>query len=325
MDYGEILTKAWKTIWKFKVLWIFGILASCGQGGGSGGGGNVQYQMPSSSLPPEIQRLFMAPEYFFREYWWTLVLMCGLICVLVLLSIFLGTIGKIGLVKGTVKADGGAEHLGFGEIWSASLPYFWRVFLLNLLVGLVIFAAVFLFAMIAMMLTVVTLGIALICLIPLFCLIIPVMWAVSVVIEQATVAVVVEDLNVLEGLNRGWNVVKTNWQSMLIMGIVLIFGMAVIGLIIALPVFMVMFGAIIPMTVGGINAFRNGMIFMMVCMCAYMPILILLSGILNAYYHTAWTLTFLRVTGQKPSDRVDVLDIPDSPLPDSPAIEPLNG
>jgi uncharacterized membrane protein YgcG len=38
-NFGEVLTRAWQIIWKHKVLWIFGILAGCGQGGGSGGGG----------------------------------------------------------------------------------------------------------------------------------------------------------------------------------------------------------------------------------------------------------------------------------------------
>ena len=42
IDYGEVLSKAWKIVWKNKILWIFGILASFGQGsgGGSGGGGS---------------------------------------------------------------------------------------------------------------------------------------------------------------------------------------------------------------------------------------------------------------------------------------------
>ena len=40
MDYGEVLSKAWKIIWKHKVLWIFGILASFGQGSGGGSGGS---------------------------------------------------------------------------------------------------------------------------------------------------------------------------------------------------------------------------------------------------------------------------------------------
>jgi hypothetical protein len=29
IDLGEIITKSWKITWKFKVLWIFGILSGC--------------------------------------------------------------------------------------------------------------------------------------------------------------------------------------------------------------------------------------------------------------------------------------------------------
>ncbi len=32
-NFGEVLSRAWQIIWKHKVLWIFGILASCSQGG----------------------------------------------------------------------------------------------------------------------------------------------------------------------------------------------------------------------------------------------------------------------------------------------------
>ena len=39
MDFGEVLTKTWKIIWKYKILWLFGIFASCSGGGGGGGGG----------------------------------------------------------------------------------------------------------------------------------------------------------------------------------------------------------------------------------------------------------------------------------------------
>ena len=41
MDYGEIFSKAWKIIWKYKILWLFGIFASCSGGGGNGGGGGI--------------------------------------------------------------------------------------------------------------------------------------------------------------------------------------------------------------------------------------------------------------------------------------------
>ena len=38
MNYGEVLSRAWQIIWKYKVLWIFGILAGLGSGGGGSGG-----------------------------------------------------------------------------------------------------------------------------------------------------------------------------------------------------------------------------------------------------------------------------------------------
>jgi uncharacterized membrane protein YgcG len=54
-NFGEVLTRAWKIIWKHKILWIFGILASCARGsggGGNGGGGSRNYQTsPGGDMP----------------------------------------------------------------------------------------------------------------------------------------------------------------------------------------------------------------------------------------------------------------------------------
>ena len=55
MDFGEVLTKAWKIVWKFKILWIFGIFAGCGtnSGGSFNGGGAVfkPVERPGFRLP----------------------------------------------------------------------------------------------------------------------------------------------------------------------------------------------------------------------------------------------------------------------------------
>ena len=51
-NFGEVLTRAWQIIWKHKVLWIFGILASCGRGSGGGnGGGGRRRHLGDSKLP----------------------------------------------------------------------------------------------------------------------------------------------------------------------------------------------------------------------------------------------------------------------------------
>ncbi len=59
MDYGWVLKRAWEITWKFKGLWVLGILASCSGGGGGGGGGGgssgTGYQFSGESDPRMLQ------------------------------------------------------------------------------------------------------------------------------------------------------------------------------------------------------------------------------------------------------------------------------
>src|SRR5665647_313475 len=59
MDFGYILKRAWQIIWKFKVLWVFGILASCGQAGTSTGS-NSSYRMSNqgNTVTNQINQFF---------------------------------------------------------------------------------------------------------------------------------------------------------------------------------------------------------------------------------------------------------------------------
>jgi hypothetical protein len=305
MNYGEVLTRAWKIIWKFKVLWIFGILASCGTGSGSGGGNNVSYQFSNGDLPPQVEQFFGNFDRFINDMWWIFGLLICLTCVLVLLAIFLSTIGRIALIKGTFKAEEGAERIGFIELFNLSTPYFWRVFGLSLLLFFVFFVTITFGVLVLMAATILTLGFALICLIPLCCLIIPVMWAIGVILEQAYIAIVVEDRGVLDGLTRGWEVVKTHWEPMLVMGVILIFGAAIIGFIIAMPIFIILFPLFFVLGISGDNSMAP-LAVGGICFLIYLPVLLLAGGILKAYVQSAWTLTFLRVTGRGPNPEAAV-------------------
>jgi hypothetical protein len=320
MNYGEVLSRAWKIVWKFKVLWIFGILASCGTGSGNGGGGNnVSYQFSSGDVPPQFEQFFGNIERFANDLWWIFGLLICMTCVLVLVAIFLSTIGKIALIKGTLKAEEGADRMGFVELFNASTPYFWRVFGLSLLLFFVFFVAVMFGVLVFMAAAMATLGIALICLVPLCCLMIPVMWAVGVILEQAYIAIVVEDRGISDGLARGWEVVKTHWEPMLVMGVILIFGAMIVGLIIAVPMFLIMFPLFFTMGItGGDN--MAPLVIGGMCFLVYLPVLIVAGGILKAYVQSAWTLTFLRVTGRGLTPEPAVLE-PEPPLP---PLEPVN-
>jgi hypothetical protein len=320
MNYGEVLTRAWKIVWKFKVLWIFGILASCGTGSSNGGGGNnVSYQFSNGELPPQVEQFFGNFDRFANDLWWVFALLICLTCVLVLVVIFLSTIGKIALIKGTLKAEEGAERMGFVELFNASTPYFWRVFGLSILLFFVFFVLVMFGVLVFMAATMLTFGIALICLLPLCCLMIPVMWAVSVILEQAYIAIVVEERGIADGLSRGWEVAKSHWEPMLVMGVILILGAMIVGLIIAIPIFLIMFPLFFSLGITGGNN-MTPLVIGGLCFLVYLPALILASGIIKAYVQSAWTLTFLRVTGRGPAPELASTE-PEPPLP---PLEPVN-
>jgi hypothetical protein len=311
MDYGYVLKRAWEIIWKFKVLWIFGILASCGQAASSGSS-NSSYRFSSqdSNLFPQIDRFFAQPDPAIIA----LMIGLGLFFILALIVIFvlLGTIGRVGLIRGAMKAEQGAQRLTFGELWRDGLKYFWRVFGLNLLVGVVIFLVVLALFVPGVILTGITFGLILLCCIPLMCLFIPVMWAVAIVIEQANIALVVENLGILDAIKHGWQVVRKNIGNMVVMSLILFLGVGLIGsLVIGLPFIIVSAPAFIGAFSGTTEALRNGLLISGLLFLVYLPVLLLLSGVLRSYTSSAWTLTYLQLTAQPSQSIIEAPSIPE--------------
>ena len=297
-NFGEVLTRAWQIIWKHKVLWIFGILASCARssGGGSSGGGNSGYRTGSGDTPfstGQFERIMSQIENFLENNWWIIIAVALAIILLSFVLYFLGMMGRIGLIKGAAQADKGAEHLSFGELWAESMPFFWRIFGLNFLIGLAFLVILIPLALFG----IVTAGIGFLCIIPLLCIMIPLGWVVTVIIEQAQNAIVLEDLGILDGLKRGWEIVKSNAVPMIIMGLILAVGGGILGVIVAFPILI----AVIPLVIGA-TALRESLTPLYIaaaCCVAYFPVLIFFNGLLTAYIQTSWTLTYLRLTQPK--------------------------
>lgn len=307
-NFGEVLTRAWQITWKYKVLWIFGILAGCanGGGGGGGGGGNTGFDTGPSDfdVPPELRRFFNQMENFVgwveENLWLFIAIMVLVFLVLFLISVFLGTIGRIGLIKGSFEAERGAEALAFGELFSTSMPYFWRVFGLSFLMGLALFVIIVPLVLISVLSVV-----GLVCLIPIICLFIPIGFAVGIIIEQANRAIVLEDLGIFDGLKRGWEIARANIGPMIIMALIL-FGITFLaGIIIALPIFIVVFPTIFAFAMGEGQSFTPVYIAL-ACICLYVPVSLVLNGVVTTFSQSAWTLTYMRLT-QKP-------ETPESPV-----------
>jgi hypothetical protein len=314
-NFGEVLSRAWQIIWKHKVLWIFGIFAGCSRGSGNfrgntGGGGNGGPGQPN--FPPEVMRVF---EFIQQNLTMIIVLGCILLLVIWAITIFLGTIGKVGLIRGTFQAEGGSEKLIFGQLFSESMPYFWRVFGLSLIVAIpvLVVLAVLIAAGVAFAISASNGNDAarvgffgmLPLLIGCFCLLVPVMFVIGMIIRQAENAIVLEDLRVLPAISRGWEVFRTNLGPIILMAIILAVIGVVVGLVIAIPILAVVVPAAVTFAVGRAQDWTP-MILAGICLVLYIPIAWVLNGILTAYTESAWTLTYMRLTA-KPQDNAPVV------------------
>jgi len=326
MNFGEVLSRAWNIVWKNKVLWIFGILASCGSSYSSNSfrfSGDQQYwQGREFQLPPgwenlERQLNSLQPVAIFTIIG---VLFCVVIF-LAILALLASSLGKIGLVTGTSRADQGTNRQSFGELFDSAKPYFWRVVGLNLVIMV---GAIILLGGIGVFLAIVgvlTLGIGVLCLLPLLCLLIPGFWLLSIVIKQSVITLVLEDLSITDALQRGWQVFRDNIGTMILMGLILDIGLGLIAtLILGLPFFLIVSPLILGFVNGSGDAIRSGWWISGICLVAYIPVLIVLNGILQAYIQSAWTLTYLRLTGSKPENEEVILELDELHPADEPPL-----
>jgi hypothetical protein len=316
MDFGKVLTRAWHIIWNNKIIWLFGIFASCGSQSRFSSSSNYSFDSRSFNgprdvnLPDGLRQFFFNMERFFERTPDDRLLGIGLgilclILVIALIAFLLSVLGRLSVIKGALRADAG-EKLSFSQLWEDGIIYFGRGLVLNLLLALAVFVLGLLFAVAFALIGAFTFGIGLICLLPIICLLIPIGIAYGVYVELANVALVAEDLSVSEAFSRGWNVMRDNLGNIAIMALILVIGGGVLSFIFALPLAAVVVPAFIGFIVNEGRAFGTGLAISAGLLVVAIPLVILLSGILRSYIVSAWTLTYTELSGSAPA----VIDAP---------------
>ncbi len=313
-DFAKVLSRSWQITWKYKVLWIFGMLASCGRGGGGSGGGGNNSGMNYSQDPYSSQDPFnnpMVAQYadfidssvrWLTENMWVIWALVGLFLLIWILQIVLSILGSIGLIRGAYQAETGAEKIAFLDLLRESTGYFWRmlglIFLLTLPIILIVFTMVFL-AVFSMGATAGTSGdgamvggMMILTIFACCCFMFPLLILFGIYTSQATRALVIEDLGVLPSLARGWDVFRSHFWELLIMAVFLFIINLMIGIVIAIPIYIAIFPLSMSLMQGNITSWQP-IIIVGVLILLYSPIAWLLSGISLAYSETAWTLTYL--------------------------------
>ena len=151
MNYGDIIKKAWKSMWKYPVLWIFAILA-----------GQTTIRSLIIILIPHNQPMLALIDDPIRQYLYQvkyqynmnaegiiLYLFFGVMIVLTLIRGLVSMVGSIGLQRGVVNVREG-KKLDFKALFKETQHFFWRMLAFNglsLLLGAILSGPIILVAL----------------------------------------------------------------------------------------------------------------------------------------------------------------------------------
>lgn len=291
MDISAIFKRAWEITWKFKGLWVLGILANC-SGGGTRFSSNVsnlpQYSTGGGEFPQIERWLQSIPE----EIWiaFGIAVVCGLL-LLALGFWVLAAIGNGGLIAGFYMAETG-ETVTLASAFQQGIHYFWKLLVIQLILGLasLVFFVPVIFG--GALLSILTLGIGLICLLPLICLLIPLGIVLTIYTLLTQVALIVEELDIVAAFQRAWEVFRSNLGEVVLMGLILGVGGFVVGLILAIPFILMALPFITGLIVGTEISSVAGFSMTLIGILLYLPILLVASGIMRTFITGSWTLTY---------------------------------
>jgi hypothetical protein len=240
---------------------------------------------------------------WFSENQWVIFALVAVFLFLILLQIFLGTMGTIGLVRGAYHADGGAETLSFGPLFRESLGYFWRMIGLGLVIWLPFFI-IFFGSLLALLFSSIGLGnmgnfdalggAVLLFFVGFCCCMFPVMILLSLYYAQAERALLIDDLGIFAAIQRGWMVFTGNLVALFGIWFILFIVGLLAGILIALPYLIVIMPLMFSFIQGNIQSWQTVINAGIIMLCYY-PIFWFLSGVLRTYTETVWTLTYLEV------------------------------
>lgn len=316
MNHTNILKRAFTITWRYRPLWIFGfLLALCG-GSGSGGG---NFNFPSggsgdgdfgdleglSSSVPEID-----PNLI-------ITIVVAVICLILLLTIisvvvqYVTRTALIGMVRQVEDTAAVTIRDGWRFGWSKRA---WRIFLLNLLVGLPLFIltlGLILMALSPLLLLILdeTASTVLAAVLTIFsCLLVGVLLLIINVIvapiqELAWRRIALTERGVINSLREVVALVRHRLKDVAIIWLLMLgvgFAWGIVSLIVVLPV-----SLIVAALLGGIPA---GLVYLIsqsgwAALIAGVPLallaLILLgsaaTGLFLIYQSSVWTLTYLEL------------------------------
>jgi hypothetical protein len=259
MNHTDLIGRAARVVWRYKVLWLFGILLALTSGGGGSGsgyqfsGGDISERMPSFPGAPWFPGEVMDWSEIAPVIGSFALLCCCLLVILIVVSTIVRYVAKAALYRMVDQV----EETGHAPTWREGFRLGWsnrtfRLWLLELLIGLafVLISLLLLIPVLSPLLLFLTesdglraLGVIMTTLLALGMglLFIVAVAAVSGLQQFWGREVVLADKGIGAAISEGFDLVRRNFKDVFIMwllmlGVGLLFGLAMIpvGLVLIL-------------------------------------------------------------------------------------------
>ena len=317
MDHTKVLKRAWHMVWRYRALWVFGIILALTTGGGGNRGAQYTFrgedfspgrQFGIEEIPPEVVSTLIA-------------IGIGLVCVIAILVVAAAVaryVAETALIRMVDEHEETGEkrsvRQGFRMGWSRTAL---RLFLIDLLIGLpvaVVFILLFLLAAAPLLLwttettaarvigTVATIGLFL--LVVLLAIVVGVVLSVLRRFFRRVCAL--EEVGVIESIRQGYSVVRQHLKDIAVMWLIMVgLGLGWVIVMIPVTILLVVLGGVL----GGLPALLVGALASLVfeeavpwilASAVGIPIFILvvaaplafLGGLREVFLSSTWTLTY---------------------------------
>lgn len=294
-DFMEVLRKTWKIGWNHKVLWLWQLLP----------------MLFSIVIMPFMLLANPAFGTFLPEPWnqyanepWVMGIFISLTFLLMIPIMFVSVLAQSATTYGALKVEKGAAQLAFRELFSESLPYFWRVLGLYFIFGTAWVLLVFSLMVLQTIGSALTFGLASLCFMPFFLLLFPVALVGYSILELAQAAIIEDDMRTTEAIAHGWKLFRGNVLNVVILMVILYFALYLLSSVVTFPL-MIFPMMLMPLGFESQGSFDKIMpVFLMVVFPLMFIFMSVVQGILMTFFQSAWAVAYLQLNKDIPASAV---------------------
>lgn len=329
MDYGQLIHKAWFIVKRNRFLWWLGILAIWTEGGLSLGGSNF-YDFGSSSTPSNppqkiptnlqgeaaslikhfprvlsssaentqynaLVDQFLSFISYNKEY---LIIIALCLIILIIGFLYISYAAKAGLILSVNNLEKNDRSMGFAPAYRSGRQYAWRLFGLNLLIGLIIILILTALALPIALVFINKQSVTAIIIAAFFgflvfaaALILGIYF--NIVRRLAERSLVLKNQKIMESLEHGRAIFRRQRSESLIVWLIEI----ALGIAYGFAIFLAL--AVVVALLGGIGAavyvvahLTGLLIYLALAIIILLAVIIFAGGVFTSFISTYWTLAY---------------------------------